>query len=815
MGMQGIIPPNINYNKNISDEYQSRPYTVGETCIHNNALYKAKQDIDAAEDWTPEHWTETTVEQIRAEMQQELSADKTALADTNKELANARKEIRVLNKVSQGNLWKFEVDYQKAYTRQVPAGAYAASVESIGGQTVVWNQYGKLSNLIRTNKCNAVKSEESEFGRKVIFTVTEAGSGLNWNGVDSGIPYVPEHYIYVSAIVDVPKLTRYGFYSIGDKSEKELSVGRNKFSVVEKFKTLPESQGKFFALFLKMDSAGYEVGDVATIEDWVFVDLTRLFGTGNEPVDASDPRIAWIDSYIKKYSGYNAGELVSARVKQVVSLGLTTNEIMIIPEEIQKLPGYGWSSGDAQNTVERTEDGWQYVQRVDKISADTLTKLETPIITDISDIMGKEALIFETEPFGTITMKNDAELDVPANIQYTVKIDIAPDDTAVDGKTWTSKHIVDMLCPPLKVSGNPVQCYPVEGYPLGLTASWEPTQEGTGDPSPDNIRPIKGRDSVAVMKYGANLFDYEKSKQIPCISGTAVYENNGVTITAKKNDCYTAYLKKDGFPDDCRISVKPGEIITFSWEESTNTPGNVLIFPNAKLVGIVSGSNKSQKSLSYTVTEGVSFISYRFGVANAGDTISYRNIQCTIGAEVPTVYSPYTCDTTTLALPETIYGGTVDAVSGEGKKEWELVTLTGKEDIFLDGACFRFRDYKSSMFKNVICNQWIGEKIWGLNALYMASISLNVGQNVCGFNTTEQLRNFLTNQYDAGTPVQFAYQPNLSASFSATGNASVKALSGVNTVLTDVDEVTVTGRADPIKKISDVVENLELLSKSE
>ena len=52
----------------------------------------------------------------------------------------------------------------------------------------------------------------------------------------------------------------------------------------------------------------------------------------------------------------------------------------------------------------------------------TYYELETPIITDISDIMGKEALIFETGPSGTITMKNDAELYVPANIQYTVKL---------------------------------------------------------------------------------------------------------------------------------------------------------------------------------------------------------------------------------------------------------------------------------------------------------------------------------------------------------------------------------------------------------
>ena len=80
------------------------------------------------------------------------------------------------------------------------------------------------------------------------------------------------------------------------------------------------------------------------------------------------------------------------------------------------------------------------------------------------------------------------------------------DDTAItESAPWSSKHIVDMLCPPLEETGNPVQCYPVAGYALGVKASWEPVQEGSGTPSPENIRPIKGRDRVTVERCGENL----------------------------------------------------------------------------------------------------------------------------------------------------------------------------------------------------------------------------------------------------------------------------------------------------------------------
>lgn len=80
------------------------------------------------------------------------------------------------------------------------------------------------------------------------------------------------------------------------------------------------------------------------------------------------------------------------------------------------------------------------------------------------------------------------------------------DDTTIsDAAPWSSQHIVDMLCPPLEESGNPVVCYPVAGSTLGVTASWKPTQEGTGTPSPDNIRPIHGRDSVSITRQEDEL----------------------------------------------------------------------------------------------------------------------------------------------------------------------------------------------------------------------------------------------------------------------------------------------------------------------
>ena len=74
------------------------------------------------------------------------------------------------------------------------------------------------------------------------------------------------------------------------------------------------------------------------------------------------------------------------------------------------------------------------------------------------------------------------------------------DSTMTATNPWSSLHTVDMLCPPLDATGNPVVCYPVAGYPLGVKARWAPKQEGAGEPSPENIRPIVGRDTVLVTR---------------------------------------------------------------------------------------------------------------------------------------------------------------------------------------------------------------------------------------------------------------------------------------------------------------------------
>jgi hypothetical protein len=197
---------------------------------------------------------------------------------------------------------------------------------------------------------------------------------------------------------------------------------------------------------------------------------------------------------------------------------------------------------------------------------------------------------------------------------------------------------------------------------------------------------------------------------------------------------------------------------------------------------------------------------------SAGITATIEDLMLVPGTTAPTTYTPYTGQTATLTLPRTIYGGTVDAVSGEGLGVWKLLTLDGTEpwNAVGSGDTLYFQSTSISIGTRVLSR---GDYC---TTFPIASFSSsNTVQGVSGWKTSLYLRwstfadvaalkSYLAAQYAAGTPVQVCYKLATPTPFTATGAQPIPALSGTNTVITDVDSVTVTGRADPIKRITDL-----------
>ena len=185
-----------------------------------------------------------------------------------------------------------------------------------------------------------------------------------------------------------------------------------------------------------------------------------------------------------------------------------------------------------------------------------------------------------------------------------------------------------------------------EKYPDATYDDFEPYVGGTPSPNPSYPQEILSVKNPTVKVCGKNLLNYDAWSQIDCANGKAVYENNGVTITALRNDAFTNY-DMSKFPATARIPVNVGETITISWDEPLNKEGRVYVFGNASTSNMTYVNNSSSKQLKYTIPSGVTFITFRFGVTNAGDTISYKNVQIE-KSSTPTAYEPYHEQTVTL-----------------------------------------------------------------------------------------------------------------------------------------------------------------------
>lgn len=388
------------------------------------------------------------------------------------------------------------------------------------------------------------------------------------------------------------------------------------------------------------------------------------------------------------------------------------------------------------------------------------------------------------------------------------------DDGAISRDSpWSSRQIIDTLCPALDETGNPVVCYPVAGYPLGVVANWEPTQAGTGEPSPDNIRPISGRDAVKVERCGRNLIKpIWKSKSE---SGISYIANDDYSITIRGTATARSYIKF--FDSKFGESLVDG---TYTLCTLTNLPTGTSIlaghYDGTSYVGNIAGISPGKNHVTFAAKSVHSLDAYIDVKAGATvDTTVY--LMLVPGTTAPTAYTPYQGDTLALQLPETVYGGSVDAVTGAGEQKWGLATFDGSEAWTIGGLAADKGDWyyvspkivdainDSPKSGNEICSHYPHYDVANNNtgkgcALVWGAFRVRWGDIIP--ENTDAWKSYLAAQFAAGTPVQIAYKLATPTPITATGAQPIPALAGCNTILTDADTVTVTGRADPAHAIA-------------
>ncbi len=184
-----------------------------------------------------------------------------------------------------------------------------------------------------------------------------------------------------------------------------------------------------------------------------------------------------------------------------------------------------------------------------------------------------------------------------------------------------------------------------------LTVAIEPVQSGSGDPSPDNVRPISGHTGAEVTRTGKNLLPSMSADETLYGVTWHVNEDNSISIsgTASRNSIedfgrghltlkpgtYTTNRAKDG-------------VVCAIWEDSSP----------AQLIDGAGGT--------FVLTHDTPiFIRFYVPSGSTVNTTIYPQLE--VGSAI-TAYEPYTGNTLSVTFPSeagTVYGGDARCDTGE------------------------------------------------------------------------------------------------------------------------------------------------------
>lgn len=310
----------------VTEYFEKNPVKPGATTEQAQQIEQNKTDIASLKEETGSL--------------KEDKADKTALFKTDRKLD-------ALWKLNQGISYEFQTDEAEAYQKTVPSGAKMANVKSIGGKTIVWNQ-------LNLNNQNSITRDGISFtnNKDGSWTITGTCSASNGNNISFPV------YLFSKQFV----------------SGHNYLVKANKYSDENYGFAL---NGATFPL-KKAAIINYAFNPVIFVKDKVTVDnvtmrmnifdLTQMFGAGNEPSTPEE----FEAMFPANYYPYNAGELISASVNEVIYLDAKSQETSYpIPQAILDLDGYG--DGVTDNVYNYVDlENKKYHKRVGKVDLGTV-----------------------------------------------------------------------------------------------------------------------------------------------------------------------------------------------------------------------------------------------------------------------------------------------------------------------------------------------------------------------------------------------------------------------------------------------------------
>lgn len=392
----------------------------------------------------------------------------------------------------------------------------------------------------------------------------------------------------------------------------------------------------------------------------------------------------------------------------------------------------------------------------------------------------------------------------------TISVTNPMDDAQVsETTTWSSAKIISSVSQSFSQSGSIITCHPVEGSPLHVVSEITAVQEGTGDPSPDNVRPIVGYNSANLVRCGKNLFDVDVIESYTLTNDSYITNNGDGSITVTTVTTNSAAGTRKSLNQLCHM-IKPNIYIL-----TANSTGTEKHFYSATWEENGTWNFGSQKTLLSSMMDS----SVWACASGANTTATISNIQIELGTTA-TTYEPYRGQTYTADFGETVYGGTLDWATGVLTVTWQQFQITDSTRL-VEVESWSRPEENTIAVAIIGTGHKAGNNNIAFNKLKYGSIFsdfapwIYVGNTSGGEvyvrvpgTTLEEARQNMVSQSIVGiTEISTPYTIQLTP-------AQVLAISGTNTVYCDTGDVTVTGYEDPRTTIANLSARIAALESA-
>ena len=323
-------------------------------------------------------------------------------------------------------------------------------------------------------------------------------------------------------------------------------------------------------------------------------------------------------------------------------------------------------------------------------------------------------------------------------------------------------------------TGNPASFNTNVAKPLRqMLIPFTPVQSGTGDPSPENVRPIYGKSLMNVSVMGTNIFDGEmENGDINSDTG----QNSGTSSSRYRSKNY--------------IPIKAGSYY-FHSPGRTGTV-RVFVYNSDKTFRLYTTWNvNAVNTISY---ERMGFIRFRFSSGQVeGDASISINFPSTEADYVPYAEGSNTYPITFPEEAGTVYGGTLDLTTGV--LTVDLAVISKKwSDFEVKGSAFGFEYRTYVIGENVLDADHGGGSAGNhfCNCMIYSYATASVGTNHYFINSSKTVSAYMAEGTSEDTDILILAKLVESHEYQLTPQ-QIQTLIGDNVIFSDTNgENTIT-----------------------